>query len=117
MLLKKMSMLDMMEDIKQKIILSYIAVIPCGYGDGFPRSFSDGGYVYIKNKKYSIVGKIAMDSFMVKIDKTVKITDIVPIFKDEKHLSDMIKKTMKYDAYFTVLANINGIRVKRIVKK
>jgi alanine racemase len=102
---------------KAKSDNEYIAVIPCGYGDGFPRSFFNGGYVYIKNKKYPIVSKIAMDTFMIKVDKTIKTTDIVEIFKDEKHLSDMINKTMKNDAYFTVLANINNIRVKRVVIK
>lgn len=44
-----------------------IATIPIGYGDGYPRSLSDTGYVLIRGKKAPIVGRICMDQFMVDV--------------------------------------------------
>ena len=42
-----------------------IATIPVGYGDGYPRSLSNCGYVLIHGKKAPICGRICMDQFMV----------------------------------------------------
>jgi alanine racemase len=84
----------------------------CGYADGFLKQFNTG-YVYIKNKKYKIVGKIAMDIFMVKVDKTIKYGDKVLIIKNNKHLDEYLKKN---DAdQFTFYVNLNPTRVKRTV--
>ncbi len=44
-----------------------IATIPVGYGDGYPRSLSNKGYVLINGKYAPIVGRICMDQFMVDI--------------------------------------------------
>ena len=44
-----------------------IATIPIGYGDGYPRSLSNKGYVLIKGKRAPIIGRICMDQFMVDI--------------------------------------------------
>ncbi len=44
-----------------------IATIPVGYGDGYPRSLSNKGYVLIKGKKAPICGRICMDQFMVDV--------------------------------------------------
>lgn len=44
-----------------------IATIPAGYGDGYPRSLSNRGYVLIHGKKAAILGRICMDQFMVDI--------------------------------------------------
>lgn len=44
-----------------------IATIPIGYGDGYPRSLSDIGYVLIRGKKAPIIGRICMDQFMVDV--------------------------------------------------
>lgn len=46
-----------------------IATIPVGYGDGYPRSLSNKGYVLIDGKKADILGRICMDQFMVDITK------------------------------------------------
>lgn len=48
-----------------------IAILPIGYGDGFPRNLSCGkGYVLIKGHPAAIVGRICMDHL------TVDVTDI-----------------------------------------
>ncbi|OPY71262.1 MAG: Alanine racemase [Syntrophorhabdus sp. PtaU1.Bin050] len=44
-----------------------IAYIPVGYADGYPRALSNRGFVLIKNKKCSIVGRVCMDWFLADI--------------------------------------------------
>ena len=45
-----------------------VATVPLGYGDGYPRSLSDGkGYVLIRGKKAPILGRVCMDQFMVDV--------------------------------------------------
>lgn len=44
-----------------------IATIPVGYGDGYPRSLSNRGYVLIHGKKAAILGRVCMDQFMVDV--------------------------------------------------
>ncbi len=46
---------------------SRIATIPLGYGDGYPRSLSNRGYVLICGKKAPICGRVCMDQFMVDV--------------------------------------------------
>ena len=44
-----------------------IATIPIGYGDGYPRSLSNKGYVLIKGHKVPSVGRVCMDQLMVDV--------------------------------------------------
>ena len=44
-----------------------IATIPVGYGDGYPRSLSNKGFVLIRGKRASILGRVCMDQFMVDV--------------------------------------------------
>lgn len=44
-----------------------IATIPVGYGDGYPRSLSNKGYVLIHGKRAPILGRVCMDQFMVDV--------------------------------------------------
>jgi len=44
-----------------------IATVPVGYGDGYPRSLSNKGYVLIAGKRAPICGRICMDQFMVDV--------------------------------------------------
>ena len=44
-----------------------IATVPLGYGDGYPRSLSGKGYVLIRGKRASILGRVCMDQFMVDV--------------------------------------------------
>lgn len=57
---------------------SIIATIPVGYGDGYPRSLSNKGYVLINGKKAPITGRVCMDQFMVDV------TDIGPVKVGDK---------------------------------
>jgi len=55
-----------------------VATIPLGYGDGYPRSLSDKGYVLIRGQKAAILGRVCMDQFMVDV------TDIPGVKEGDK---------------------------------
>ncbi len=44
-----------------------VATVPVGYGDGYPRSLSNKGYVLIAGKRAPIIGRVCMDQFMVDV--------------------------------------------------
>lgn len=44
-----------------------IATVPVGYGDGYPRSLSNTGYVLIRGKRAQILGRVCMDQLMVNV--------------------------------------------------
>lgn len=56
-----------------------IAVIPQGYSDGYDRSLSNLGEVLIQGKKCKVLGRVAMNMFVVDISKLedVKLEDEV----------------------------------------
>ena len=58
-----------------------IATIPVGYGDGYPRMLSGKGYVLIRGKKATILGRVCMDQFMVDVTdiEGVKEGDLVTL--------------------------------------
>lgn len=47
---------------------SRIVTIPCGYADGYFRRMSNRAKVIVNGKKYSQVGRICMDQFMVNLE-------------------------------------------------
>lgn len=44
-----------------------IATVPVGYGDGYPRSLSNKGWVLIRGQQARILGRVCMDQFMVDV--------------------------------------------------
>lgn len=63
-----------------------IATIPVGYGDGYPRSLSNKGYVLIHGKKAPICGRVCMDQFMVDVTDIEEVTlldEVTLLGKDE----------------------------------
>lgn len=63
-----------------------VATISLGYGDGYPRSLSNKGYVLINGKKAYILGRICMDQFMVDVTdiENVKVEDMATIIGTSK---------------------------------
>ena len=61
-----------------------IATVPVGYADGYPRSLSDKGYVFIRGQKAPIRGRICMDQFMVDVTdiEGVAVRDKVTLIGD-----------------------------------
>ena len=46
-----------------------VATIPVGYGDGYPRSLSNRGFVLIRGRRAPVLGRVCMDQFMVSVDE------------------------------------------------
>ncbi len=71
-----------------------VAIIGLGYEDGIPRSLSNNGYVYFKENKFKIIGRISMDSFTVDISKSshdLNIGMYLDIINDEYKLDKFAK--------------------------
>ncbi|MBR1777367.1 MAG: alanine racemase [Alphaproteobacteria bacterium] len=89
---------------------SRVATLAIGYGDGFPRSLSNKGYVLIAGHKAPIVGRISMDL------TTVDVTDIdvealrqsptAEIFGSSLPLKDVASLAGTID--YEVLTNLSG---------
>lgn len=59
-----------------------VATICIGYGDGYPRSLSNCGYVLIKGQRAPILGRVCMDQFMIDvtdISSCVRVGDQVTL--------------------------------------
>ena len=62
-----------------------LATVPVGYGDGYPRSLSNKGYVLIHGQKARITGRVCMDQFMVDVtDMDVAVMDEVTLLGRDK---------------------------------
>ncbi len=63
---------------------SQIAVLSCGYGDGYPRLLSNRGEVLLRGKRAPIVGAVCMDLTMVDVTDhpVVNIGDEVLLMGD-----------------------------------
>ena len=46
-----------------------LATVPVGYGDGYPRSLSNKGYVLIRGQRAPIRGRVCMDQMMVDVSQ------------------------------------------------
>jgi alanine racemase len=90
-----------------------IAVISIGYADGIIRK-NTGRYVYIKNKRYPIIGNVCMDVLFVRVDDDVKLYDEVVILKDINHIEEVSNylETIPYEVICSI-----GKRVPRIYIK
>ncbi len=56
-----------------------IATIPVGYGDGYPRSLSNKGYVLIHGRRAPVCGRICMDQFMVDVTEIDQVKTGDPV--------------------------------------
>ena len=60
-----------------------LALVPLGYADGVPRAASGRARVAIGGRQYPVVGRIAMDQFLVDVgDATVSVGDRVVLWGD-----------------------------------
>ena len=73
---------------------SKIAVLPIGYGDGFPRNLSNKANVKIKGILCPIVGRVCMDMIMVDASDVEEVNegDVAVVF-DEELIVDDVKKS------------------------
>ena len=85
--------------------LTKIAVIPIGYADGYDRGFSNTGEVLISGTRCKVLGRIAMNMFVVDINhlKNVNVEDEVVLLgkqgKEEIRAEEIAEKigTINYE--------------------
>ena len=60
-----------------------LALVPLGYADGVPRQAMNTARVAINGTQYPVVGRVAMDQFLVDVDSdAVAVGDVVVLFGD-----------------------------------
>lgn len=97
-----------------------VATIPVGYGDGYPRTLSNCGYVLIHGKKAPILGRICMDQFMADVTdiNNVKEGDeVILIGTSGNETITMESLGDLADRFNYELACVIGKRVPRIYYK
>ncbi|WP_245806498.1 alanine racemase [Francisella halioticida] len=96
----------------------YIAILPVGYGDGFPRELGNKGVVYAQGKSYPIVGRINMDALAVSLGNNelgLKADDKVELISNRPERKNSAKalakklQTIEYD----IITTLN----QRIIRK
>lgn len=93
-----------------------VATVPIGYADGLSRTLSNKGQVVINNKKFPIIGKVCMDSFMVDVTELedVSVGEDVYIWDNEnitlEDIADLCN-TINYEIISTI-----SYRVPRVFK-
>ena len=93
-----------------------IAVVRCGYGDGLRRSLSNKGYVLIRNQKHPIVGRVSMDTIMVRLqDPEISLDDEVVLIGKQGQESISAEDHAKWTDTipYEILTGISE-RVKRL---
>ncbi|MCM1263784.1 MAG: alanine racemase [Butyrivibrio sp.] len=97
-----------------------IATIPVGYGDGYPRSLSNKGYVLIRGRLAPIIGRVCMDQFMVCVDDIpdAALGDEVTLIGQDGDASITIEEAGALSARFNYeFACCLGARIPRIYIK
>ncbi|MCQ2965874.1 MAG: alanine racemase [Alphaproteobacteria bacterium] len=80
-----------------------IATLAIGYGDGYPRTLGNKGFVYIAGYKCPIIGKISMDLTTVDVSEIpediLKTTPTAEIFGEHLSIFDVAKSagTIHYE--------------------
>ena len=64
-----------------------IAVVPIGYGDGFPK-INAGRDVYVGDRRYTIL-TVTMDVTLLLVDESVRPGDEVLLIRDARHLDEI----------------------------
>lgn len=92
-----------------------IATIQIGYADGLKRKLSNDHFVYYKNNKCNIVGKICMDMCMIDITdvNSPNVGEEVEIFGDNISVDCIAQKldTINYEIISTVSSRVDRIYI------
>ena len=58
----------------------WIATLPIGYGDGYPRRLGNRGWVMLRNRRCPVVGRVSMDQITVDAGPEVYLGDEAVLF-------------------------------------
>ena len=92
------------------------AIIGIGYADGIPRNLSNKGYIFYKNFKFKIIGRVSMDTLTINITRKkhlFKICRYVEIINYSYGIDYFAKEC--HTISNEILTSI-GSRVQRIYK-
>lgn len=98
----------------------WVATVPAGYGDGYPRGLSGKGYVCLHGKKAAILGRVCMDQFMVdvtEIPETRQGDQVTLIGRDGQEEITMEMLGELSGRFNYELACDLGKRIPRVYKK
>lgn len=93
-----------------------IASVSIGYADGLPRIVSNNYFVYVNNKKASVIATICMDQLIIDITNIdASVGDEVLIIKDNEQLNILANNasTISYE----ILTNLHSRLPRIIIKK
>lgn len=97
-----------------------VATVCIGYGDGYPRSLSNIGYVLIHGQKAPILGRVCMDQFMIDVTDVkgeVCVGDVVTLIGQNQEEWITMEELGDLSGRFNYeLACDIGKRVPRIYK-
>lgn len=96
---------------------SLIAVIPCGYADGFPRILSNNANIKIHNQLCPIVGRVCMDMIMVDVTDAkneVKAGDVAIVFDEDLFIEAAQKAgTIIHEMLTDILPRVTRIYINK----
>lgn len=84
-----------------------IAVVACGYADGYPRQRNENRYVLIRGRKAPIVGGISMDMMTVNIDEIPEASEGDEVELWGRHLPVNEVAALHDTIGYEMLANLN----------
>ena len=96
-----------------------IAIIPQGYSDGYNRLLSNNGEVLIKGKRCSVLGRVAMNMFVVDVShiEGVRVEDEVVLLGSQKNgkitAEELATKTNTIN--YEVVSSINPLLPRKVV--
>ncbi|MBK2111748.1 alanine racemase [Francisella tularensis subsp. novicida FSC159] len=97
-----------------------LAVIPIGYGDGFPRELGDRGFVNINDVMYPMAGRMSMDGltvslgineYDVKVGDTVELISAIPRNRNSAFSIAKQTNTIEYD----IMSTLNDRIIRKII--
>lgn len=93
-----------------------ILTLPVGYADGYPRSLSNKGIVYLNGKKYPVVGRICMDQCMVSLGTNGEgyVGDEVELWGNKISLHDVAKRSER--SMWDLLSNVTERVPRKYIK-
>src|SRR5699024_2055709 len=92
----------------------WVGTIPIGYADGWSRKLQ-GFYVLIEGKQMPIIGRICMDSMMVKLDKPYEVGKRVTLIGQDQdeaiHMDDIADylEILKFEIPYMLTATLTQI--------
>ncbi len=96
---------------------SLIAIVACGYGDGYPRVYHNDRFVWINDKRCHIIGNISMDMMAVDCSsfdrENISVGDIVELWGNKISIDEVAKThhTISYDLSCKITERVERVYV------